>query len=301
MTKTKENKIAFCLWFDDQAEEAANFYVSLFDNAKIIETTPFQVETPSEKPIGSVMTVDFELEDFPFTALNGGPEFKFTPAISFFINCTSKEEVDDLWEKLSEGGKVLMPLNKYDFSEKYGWIQDKYGVSWQIIFTSPEGDWRPKIIPSFLFSKEQSGKTKEAIDFYTSVFHDSKVGMIAPNEKIGAEGAVAYADFMLENQWFAAMGSPETEHNFTFNEAISFEVSCETQDEVDEYWQKLSAVPESEQCGWLKDKYGVSWQIVPTILPKLLSDPNPKKSSRVMEALLQMKKLDIEGLKEAAK
>ena len=109
-----------------------------------------------------------------------------------------------------------------------------------------------------------------------------------------------YTDFMLEGQWFAAMDSAHP-HEFNFNEAISFVVNCENQKEVDYFWEKLSAVPASEQCGWLKDKYGLSWQIVPTELGKLLTDPDPEKSGRVMKAMLQMKKIEIEGLRKAYK
>ena len=106
-----------------------------------------------------------------------------------------------------------------------------------------------------------------------------------------------FTDFQLLGQWFAAMDSAHG-HAFSFNEAVSLMVTCDTQAEIDDYWEKLSAVPEAEQCGWLKDKYGVSWQIVPTILGELLSDPDPAKSQRVMEAMLQMKKIDIAKLEE---
>ncbi len=290
------NNISSCLWLDGQAEEAANFYISVFENAEINATTYYDkaAAEASGNPEGSVLTVGFEVEGFSFLALNGGPHFKINPSISFFVNCETETEVDRLWEKLSEGGEALMPLDKYDFSEKYGWIEDKYGVSWQLIMSSPEGDGRPKIIPSLLFTGEKSGKTKEAINFYTSVFRDSKAGMIAPNEKPGAEGTTAFADFMLEGQWIAAMDSPDVEHKFIFNEAVSLVVNCESQDEIDYYWKKLSAVPEAEACGWLKDKYGVSWQIVPENINELI------KHKKAMKAMLQMKKLDIEALKQAA-
>lgn len=295
--KTTNQKITQCLWFDPEhsgGEDAAKFYISVFENAKITKTTRYTEvgkETHGQEP-GSAMTVEFEIEGKSFMALNGGPIFKINPSISFFVNCETEEEVDRLWEKLFEGGKALMPLDKYDYSDKYGWVEDKFGVSWQLILSKPEGDWRPKIIPSLLFTNEKSGKTKAAIDFYVSLFDNSKIGMIAPNETPGAEGTTAFADFMLKNQWFAAMDSP-MEHDFGFNEAISFVVHCENQEEIDYYWGKLSAVPESEQCGWLKDKFGVSWQIVPKNLDELL------KSSKAMEAMMQMKKLDIEKLKRA--
>ncbi|MCL5432911.1 MAG: VOC family protein, partial [Patescibacteria group bacterium] len=254
----------------------------------------------SGMPKDSVMTVAFELGGLEFIALNGGPEFKFSPAVSFFVNCKTKEEVDKLWTKLSEDGAVLMKLDKYLFSEKYGWVQDKFGVSWQLMF-SGNGDVKQKITPTLMFVQEVAGKAEEAIDFYTSVFYNSKVGDISRYDKgdePNKEGAIKHASFTLEGQEFMAMDS-YLEHNFTFNESISFVVNCKTQQEIDYYWGKLSFVPESEQCGWLKDKYGLSWQIVPTILDEMLQDEDNERSKRVMQAMLQMKKIDIEALKNA--
>ena len=122
------------LWFNDQAEEAANFYVSLFDNSSIEYTAYYNedVAKVSGRPEGSVMTVDFQLEGQDFVALNGNPEYPFTPAVSFFIACETPEEIDHLWAKLSTGGIALMELGQYPFSEKYGWVQDQFGVSWQL-------------------------------------------------------------------------------------------------------------------------------------------------------------------------
>ena len=159
---SKMQKITTFLWFDGQAEEAAQYYVSIFKNSRIVGTTRYDQEASQAagRPKGSVMTVEFELDGQRFTALNGGPHFKFTEAISFVVNCQTQEEVDTYWEKLSSGGGEV-------------------------------------------------------------------------------------------------------------------------------------------QCGWIKDKFGLSWQIVPTILPELLSDPEPQKSQRVMKAMFTMKKLDIRALKQA--
>ena len=214
------------------------------------------------------------------------------------------DEVQKLWDKLSAGGKALMPLDKYPFSDKYGWIQDKYGLSWQLIQAT--GEFKQKIIPSLMFAGNVSGKAEEAIGFYTSVFskvagNDSKIlsaFRYGADQKPDKEGTIMFADFKLDGQIFAAMDSAR-EHDFNFNEAISFLVNCENQDEIDYLWDKLSAVPQAEMCGWLKDKFGLSWQIVPTALGELMSNSELGKSQRVMQALLQMKKLDIEKLKNA--
>ena len=140
---------------------------------------------------------------------------------------------------------------------------------------------------------------EEAATFYTSLFENSKILDVARFGEGGPrpEGTVMTVTFELEGQEFMALnGGPE----FSFNEAVSFQVACETQDEVDAFWSRLSDGGEEGQCGWLKDKYGVSWQIIPTALGELLSDPDPERSQRAMTAMLGMKKIDIEGLRTAA-
>lgn len=302
MTKTNQTIVPH-LWYDKEANEAAEFYASIFPDSRITNVT-----TLKETPSGDSHLVSFELWGQEFMAINAGPFFKFNPSVSFMVNLDPSREKDagekikEVWNKLSEGGKVLMPLDKYPFSEKYGWIQDKYGLSWQLILTNPEGEERPTIVPSLMFVGDQCGKAEEAINFYLSVFKNSKQGLIArypggmePNK----EGTVMFADFSLSNQWFAAMDSAR-DHQFSFNEAISFMVKCDTQDEIDDYWDKLSAVPESEQCGWLKDKYGVSWQIVPREQDEMMSNNStPEQIARVTQATLKMKKLDLKELQKA--
>jgi predicted 3-demethylubiquinone-9 3-methyltransferase (glyoxalase superfamily) len=287
-------KIAPFLWFNNQAEEAANFYVSIFKNSKVMSVTRYGDAGPGPK--GSVMSLTFQLEGEDFYALNGGPVFTFTPAISFFVNCGTQQEIDELWKKLTAGGMVLMELGKYPFSEKFGWVQDKYGISWQLNLASH----KQKIIPFLMFVREQHGKAEEAMKFYISLFKNSDIVQIeryGPGE-MEPEGTIKRAMFSLNGWEFMAIDS-SGEHQFTFSPAISLFVNCETQQEVDELWEKLSAGGEKGQCGWLKDKYGVSWQIVPTILNKLLQDKDPEKAKRVMQAMLQMKKIDIAGLKQA--
>lgn len=296
-----EQKITPSLWFDHQAEEAARFYTSVFRDAEMGEVARYGEEGHDVhgQEAGSVMTVEFRIKGHDFTALNGGPHFRITPAISFFVNCDTAEEVDELWSALSDGGTALMPLDAYRFSPKYGWIQDRYGVSWQLMLT--EGEIRQAIIPSLLFVGDVCGRAEEAIGFYTSVFDDARPLTLlryGPGREPESADAVMFADFVLVGQLFAAMDSAQ-EHDFAFNEGVSFVVSCETQEEVDHYWERLSAVPGAEQCGWLKDRYGVSWQIVPTALVELLSDPDAGRAGRVMEVMLQMTKLDIAGLRAA--
>lgn len=287
-------KIVPFLWFDGKAEEAANFYTSIFKNSRLERITHYGEAGPGPK--GTVMSVIFQLEGQEFYALNGGPQFTFSPAISFFVNCETQEEIDDLYKKLSDGGKVLMPLDDYPFSERFGWAEDKFGVSWQLNLASSA----QKITPFLMFTGKQSGKAEEAMNFYVSLFNNSSIEKIERyNEgEESAEGTVMHTIFSLNGQEFMALDS-NIEHPFTFTEAISLFVNCETQAEVDQLWEKLSKGGENQGPGWTKDKYGVSWQIVPTFLGELLNDPDPEKSKRVMTAMLQMGKIDIEKLKQA--
>ncbi|QPM68187.1 VOC family protein [Atribacter laminatus] len=300
--KVTKQKIVPHLWFDREAKEAAKFYCSVFPDSKITSIT-----TLHNTPSGNTDIVLFEFWGYKFQAINAGPLFKFNPSISFMINFDpsqdkeARQRIDKVWASLMEGGKAFMPLDKYPFSERYGWVQDRYGLSWQLIYTNPEGEERPLIIPSLLFVGDSYGKAEEASDFYLSVFKNTKRGTIArypAGMEPDQEGMVMFTDFKLEGQWFAAMDSAR-EHGYNFNEAISFMVFCEDQEEIDYYWDKLSAVPEAEQCGWLKDKYGLSWQIVPAVMDKMMQDQDPEKINRVTQAFLKMKKFDLATLQRA--
>ncbi|WP_203249252.1 VOC family protein [Sporosarcina beigongshangi] len=303
MTKTNQNIVPH-LWYDKEAKEAAAFYASIFPNSRITNVT-----TLHDTPSGDADLVSFELWGQKFMAISAGPYFKFNPSVSFMVNFDPSREKDasdkinEVWDKLSEGGEVLMPLDKYPFSEKFGWVQDKYGLSWQLILTNPEGEERPEIVPSLLFVGDKCGKAEEAINFYLSVFKNAEQGLLArypQGMEPDKEGTVMFTDFMLENEWFAAMDSAH-KHDFRFNEAVSFMVYCDTQEEIDDYWDKLSAVPEAEQCGWLKDQYGVSWQVVPREMDEMMASSTPEQMSRVNEAILKMKKLDLAELQRAYK
>jgi predicted 3-demethylubiquinone-9 3-methyltransferase (glyoxalase superfamily) len=290
------------LWFDKEAKEAAAFYCSVFPESGVTSSTTLR-NTPS----GDCDLVSFNVWGHPFMAISAGPYFQFTPAISFTVNfdpsrdMNARERLDEVWSKLSEGGVALMPLDKYPFSERYGWIQDKYGVSWQLILTNPDGEPRPSIVTSLLFVGDNYGKVEEARAFYLSTFRNSKPGVLfryGPGQEPDKEGAVAFSDFMLENSWFTAMESAH-DHRFNFNEAISLLIRCETQEDIDYYWDELSAVPEAEQCGWLKDKYGISWQISPAVMDEMMAKGTPEQCARVTRTFLQMKKFNIEELQAA--
>lgn len=302
------------LWYDKEAKEAAEFYCSVIPGSQITS-----ISTLHDTPSGDCDVVSFNLAGQPFMAISAGPYFTFNPSISFFLNFdpsrdkNARKNLDATWEKLSQGGSALMELDTYPFSERYGWIQDKYGLSWQLILSDPDGEERPFIVPSLMFAGDAYGKAEEAINFYLSVFKNSKQGIIVryPKEmpartteevqsdgKPDNEGTIMFSDFMIEGQWFAAMDSAG-EHKFAFNEAISLMVSCNTQQEIDYYWNKLTAVPESEQCGWLKDKYGVSWQIHPSIMDEMMKNGTRNQIDQLTKAFLPMKKFDIAKLQAA--
>jgi predicted 3-demethylubiquinone-9 3-methyltransferase (glyoxalase superfamily) len=290
------------LWFDKQAKEAAEFYVSVLSGDSAVKYTTVLHDTPS----GDAETVSFRLRGQDFMAISAGPVFKINPSVSFFMNFDSstnrqaREELDTIWSKLFDGGIPLMPLDEYPFSKRYGWIQDKYGLSWQLILSDPDGDPRPFITPSLLFTRGVCGRAEEAMKYYMSVFSESKEGIIArypAGMEPDKEGTVMYADFLVNDIWMVVMDSAGP-HEFNFNEAVSFMVSCKSQKEIDFFWEKLSAVPQAEACGWCKDKFGVSWQIVPENLTQMMSG-TPEQVNRVTQAFLQMKKFDLAAMERA--
>ncbi len=302
--KTNNQKILPNLWFDGVAEDAAKFYTTVFQNSHLGNVSRYGKEGTEihGNEEGTVMNVEFTLEGQQILGLNGGPHFKFNPSVSFFVMCESKEEIGLLWEKLLEKGEALMPLDKYEWSESYGWLQDRFGLNWQLML-GDVNDVGQKITPLLFFTGDQRGRAEEAINFYTKVFNDSAVdGVLKYDEENEfTSGTVKHAQFKIEKMKFMAMDSG-IEHKHPFNEAISFIIDCKDQEEIDYYWNKLSdgGDPKAMQCGWLKDKFGVSWQVVPVkILTGMLSDPRKEKTERVTAAFMKMKKLEIEELEKA--
>ena len=291
-------KITPHLWFDKEAKEAAELYTSLLDG-KITNVT-----TLHNTPGGDADTVSFELSGQSFMAISAGPLFKFNPSISFHVKRKTEDEVNKLWKELIDGGKALMELGGYPFSKRYGWLQDKYGLSWQIIYVGDPpagGEIKQKITPVIMYVGDVCGKAEEAVKFYTTTFKEAKIDFAqhyGKDEEPNKEGSLKYASFTLFGQEFGAMDGAGP-HQFKFNEAISFIVKCEDQDEIDYYWEKLSSVPESEQCGWLKDKFGVSWQIVPSDMEKMMAKGTPEQMTRVTKAFLKMKKFIVSDLQKA--
>ncbi len=294
--------IAPCLWFDDQAEAAADLYTGIFPDSSVtaIARYPSSFDNPSGKPRGSVMTVDFELAGSPFTALNGGPGFTINPTISFFAHTGTVEETERIAAALGDGGMYLMELAEYPWSPRYAWVQDRYGVSWQVMLSNADRDG-PMIVPCLMFAGDVHGRAEAALKQYALAFPGGKIEVLeryTANE--GPEGTIKHGRAALGGQEFVAMDS-HLEHEASFNEAVSLQVLCHDQDEVDHYWAMLTDGGEEGPCGWLKDRFGVSWQVVPTSFLEMIqagegSGPGYEQAFQVM---LGMKKLDIAALAAA--
>jgi predicted 3-demethylubiquinone-9 3-methyltransferase (glyoxalase superfamily) len=282
-------KITPFIWFNDTCDEALATYASLFKDGEVIE----RVQMDNMGPQGGTLTMGtVRLAGFEIKAGDFGPEFSITPAISFMVECESADEVDTLWNALIDGGSALMELGEYPFSPRYGWLQDRFGVNWQL----SQADSPQKITPSLLYVGDQFGRAEEAMKLYTQVFDDASIGEIFRGEK----GQVSYGPFTIADQEFIAM-EDDSDHQYTFTEGLSLYVDCADQAEVDRDWNALTANGgEESQCGWLKDPFGVSWQIIPRRLTDLMADPDKEKAARVTQAMLQMQKIEVDKLEEAA-
>jgi len=273
-----------CLWFDGQAKQAGSFYCSLFANAKIVAQSP--------------VVTEIEISGQNITLLNGGPMYQPNASISLFYICETEEEINRIWNAFAKEGNVLLPLDKYEWSQKYGWINDPYGISWQLSLGKIE-EVGQKITPCLMFVGNQYGRAEEAIQHYSSIFKNPELDGVlryGNNESPDQEGKVKHAQLGLNGQKFMFMESAQS-HDFTFSEGISLTIHCETQEDIDYYWKKLTQNGEESMCGWLKDKFGVSWQVIPNILGKIMSDPN--KAGKAAQAFMEMRKLDIEKIVQA--
>jgi predicted 3-demethylubiquinone-9 3-methyltransferase (glyoxalase superfamily) len=290
-------KIVPSLWFDHTAAEAVDFYARVLPNTQVTATQHYPTEGLADfqrEFAGEVLVANFEVDGFEFVAINAGPEFRPNPSISFFLNFDpsrdpdAREHLDATWSGLVDGGTELMPLGSYDFSDHYAWVQDRFGVNWQLMLTNPAGDPRPFVVPSLMFTGEVRNRAEEAMGFYTDLFGGrANVAARYPEQtQLANAGSVTYGDMNLFDQWIAVMDSP-VEHAFTFDPGVSLQVNATGQAELDRFWDALSTVPEAEQCGWCVDKFGVSWQVIPDNLGELMASPGSYAK------LMGMKKIDI--------
>lgn len=285
-------KITPFLWFDEESEDAIQFYINTFPGGNIKSLKRY-----ADGPLkGKILIGIFEILGHQFMAFDGGPKMaQKTPAVSFFVNCETEQEVRQLFGKLSQdkSAAILMPLDKYPFSDLFGWVMDKFGVTWQVIL-DPKAKATQCIVPCLMYTGDQYGRATEAINKYVAAFPDSKVDEIVSS----TSETVMHATFTLAGQKFKALDSGH-DHGFIFTEAMSLHVNCETQDEVDSLWDKLCDGGSEQPCAWLKDTFGLSWQIVPEALPRLLSDPDRTKVKRVTDVMMKMTKIVIKDLEKA--
>jgi predicted 3-demethylubiquinone-9 3-methyltransferase (glyoxalase superfamily) len=275
----RKEKITPCLWYNGSAAEAADLYCSVFADAKVTARSP--------------IVIGINVAGQSITLLDGGPMYQPNASISFYYICETDKEIERIWKAFTKEGSVMMPLDAYPWSKKYGWVTDKFGVSWQISLSKME-DVGQKITPCLMFTGKQCGRAEEALQFYSSVFKSAKTDGILYKEQ--NKKLVEHAQFALLGQKFMVMDSDE-QHKFNFSEGVSLTIHCETQDEIDYYWNKFTENGEESMCGWLKDKFGVSWQIVPTVLDNIMRDPN--KAGKAAKAFMAMRKLDIEQIVQA--
>lgn len=283
------NNIFPCLWFDGDAQQAAHFYCEIF-RGKITVDSP--------------VVQNIKIFDQLMMLLNGGPQFQKNASISFMIICETETEVENYWKPLSDGGIVLMELGEYAWSKKYGWVRDKFGVTWQLYLGEKQGE--QKMIPTLMYIHQNNGKALEAMEMYTKIFPNSKIGSILKygdgvgNETHEIPENVQHAHFEINDYSFFCMDN-SYDHKFDFNEGISIVVMTDNQEDTDHLWNSLTENGGKEsQCGWLKDKFGVSWQIVPKKLLELMNDfEHPNKAQKTVEAMLKMRKIVIADLENA--
>ncbi|WEK34547.1 MAG: VOC family protein [Candidatus Pseudobacter hemicellulosilyticus] len=290
----------YCIWQDRQGSAMADLYISLFGGKKGATTyyTKAGIEEHGQAE-GSEMAVSFEIGGLQLMALSAGPMFRPNPSISFSVICETEAEVDRLWTELVKDGKVMMPLDKYDWSARYGFLEDRFGVSWQLMLGKLSDVGQP-ITPTFLFVKDRFGQAEAAVRQYTDLFPQSTIVGMLKHQEGPYKDTVLHTQFKLNNQVFMAMDGPG-EHQFGFTEGFSIMVNCPDQETIDYYWEKLGAGgdPNAQVCGWLKDRFGVSWQIVPTELEQMMLDPDKSKVERVTNAFMSMKKLDLAAIRKA--
>lgn len=282
------NNIFPCLWYDGDAKESAEFYCKIFDG-KITADTP--------------VVLNVELFGQKLMLLNGGPHFEKNASVSCMVMCETEDEVQKYWNQFEDGGIVLMALDSYPWSKKYGWIRDKFGVTWQLYLGEKKSVQR--IIPTLMFIHQNNGKAMEAMELYTEIFPNSKIeSVLKYGEGVNGEnhevpGNVQHAHFEIDGYSLFCMDN-SYDHKFDFNEGISMVIMTNNQEETNHLWSSLTADGGRESmCGWLKDKFGMSWQIVPKRLIELMGDSDQQKAQNVVQAMMKMQKIVIKDLEEA--
>lgn len=286
-------KLTVNLWMQGTAEEAGEFYAAALPDARteIESRYPTEGLLEFQQPLsGLPLTVSVWVRGTKITLINAGPEFSPNASISIILsfNADERDVLDATWAALSEGGSALMPLDAYPFSTRYGWVTDKFGVSWQLMESAEPVPDSTRVMPCLMFGGVAQNRAAEAIEFYGEVL-GAKLDSAFPYgqaTEVATADSLMFAQFSLGEDKVAAMDSGVAQ-GFSFTPGVSLEWPCEGQEEIDRVWEALSAVPEAEACGWLTDKFGVSWQIVPSNMGELMQRPG------AFEHMINMKKLVI--------
>lgn len=271
-------KITPSIWFDNNAFEAMKWYASIFPNSTYTQNSP--------------IVVTAKLSNIPFVGINGGPTFQPNGSVSFMVTLETQDEVLYLWEFFTkEDHQIIMPLQEYPWSSSYGWLKDKYGVHWQIYLGQLESVNYQIITPTLIFPKQRESLCKKALTFYKDLFDDYKSQGRLFYKEAPLQNFIQHAQFVAHNMTMMAADS-NSENPEPFNEGVSFVLYCSDQDEIDYYWDKITAKGQESQCGWCKDEFGVSWQVIPHNIDILLA------SQEAQQAMYQMKKIIIADLKK---
>lgn len=287
------------VWCQGNADDVGSYYAAVLPDTTVEVVASYPTDNlPNfqRELAGQPLVVDVTVSGYRIRLINAGGEYRPTPALSFIVNIDpllfkggtdeARARITTMWEAFSDGGEVRMPLGEYPHSKLYGWVEDRFGVNWQLMLADPAAERRPMLIPQFLFTGA-AAQAQQAIDLYTGLFPDSGPGMLVPQP--GDTGGLLFSEFTLAGQWFSAMDAGMG-HDFTFTPGFSLEFDCAGQEEIDTLWGALSAVPKAEQCGWLVDRFGVSWQIVPQNMGELLQHPG------AYQRMLTMKKIIVAEL-----
>ncbi|WP_197719265.1 VOC family protein [Actinomyces slackii] len=287
-------------WMQGTADEAIAFYTEAFaaigKHSEVTHRSTYPTEglLDFQRPMaGKTLAATLTIDGFDLGLINAGAEFRPTPCLNIMVTMDpavmedAPAAVDRLWAALVEGGEVRMELGAYPFSQRYGWVEDRFGINWQLILTDPEGEPRPFLMPSLLFGPDSRG-ARQAVDHYLSFFPEARLGRreLYPDN----EDLVLFSDFQLGGQWLTAMDS-SFPLPFDFTPGSSLMVCASTQEDIDYYWEHLSTVPEAERCGWCQDAFGLSWQVTPAAAE--LANLGPEQ----YQALMGMTKIDLAALR----
>ena len=280
------------LWFDTQALEAAQLYTSLIPDSRI-DWTHQLTDTPS----GDAVLLQFQLANLTLAAISAGPYFKLNESASLMVHFRDKAELDRVFQLLSEGGRILMPLGEYLFNPYYVWFEDRFGLSWQFLLV-PQLDKSVHLDICLLFSEEQVGLPKPFLDEALTIFPESQQGQLSyyqEGEKQVPAAQLNYGELLLTDQKLVVM-----DHGYggvaSFNEAFSLMIYTDSQEETSRLYDLLSHEPKAEQCGWVKDQFGLSWQIVPRPLMTAYEELSKDQMKEVNDAILSMKRLNYDEI-----